>query len=71
MSSQYYRGAKAAIICYDIAAADSFDKANFWIGELQQKEPVGCCIKYDDNNPGNCSGLVFGFFHIFKPNEVI
>ncbi|BFZ01101.1 hypothetical protein BsWGS_04140 [Bradybaena similaris] len=51
MSRIYYRGAKAAIICYDLTDKSSFDRARFWIGELQKHEE-GCRIylcgtKYD------------------------
>ncbi|KAK3789522.1 hypothetical protein RRG08_004592 [Elysia crispata] len=51
MSRIYYRGAKAAIICYDLSDRSSFDRARFWIGELQKHEE-GCQIhlcgtKYD------------------------
>ncbi|XP_064600265.1 ras-related protein Rab-24-like [Liolophura sinensis] len=38
MSRIYYRGAKAAIVCYDLADGTSFDRAKFWINELQQNE---------------------------------
>ncbi|BFY97959.1 hypothetical protein BsWGS_00999 [Bradybaena similaris] len=51
MSRIYYRGAKAAIVCYDLTDKSSFDRARFWIGELQKHEE-GCQIhlcgtKYD------------------------
>ncbi|CAG5133213.1 unnamed protein product [Candidula unifasciata] len=57
MSRIYYRGAKAAIVCYDLTDKSSFDRARFWIGELQKHEE-GCQIhlcgtKYDliEGNP--------------------
>uniref|UniRef100_A0A0B7B6E7 Ras-related protein Rab-24 n=2 Tax=Arion vulgaris TaxID=1028688 RepID=A0A0B7B6E7_9EUPU len=57
MSRIYYRGAKAAIVCYDLTDKSSFDRARFWIGELQKHEE-GCKIylcgtKYDliEENP--------------------
>ncbi|XP_033101038.1 uncharacterized protein LOC117104330 [Anneissia japonica] len=34
----YCRGAKAAILCYDVTEATSFEKAKFWAGELLQNE---------------------------------
>ena len=40
MSRIYYRGARAAIICYDLTDRSSFDRARFWIGELQKHEEV-------------------------------
>lgn len=33
-----YRGAKAAIIVYDITSVDSFERAKSWVNELQQQE---------------------------------
>ncbi|CAL1539222.1 unnamed protein product [Lymnaea stagnalis] len=57
MSKIYYRGAKAAVVCYDLTEKASFDRARFWIGELQKHEE-GCRIylcgtKYDivEENP--------------------
>uniref|UniRef100_A0A2C9JZ97 Ras-related protein Rab-24 n=3 Tax=Biomphalaria TaxID=6525 RepID=A0A2C9JZ97_BIOGL len=57
MSRIYYRGAKAAIVCYDLTDKSSFDRARFWIGELQKYEQ-GCQIylcgtKFDiiEDNP--------------------
>ncbi|GFO36874.1 ras-related protein rab-24 [Plakobranchus ocellatus] len=51
MSRIYYRGAKAAIICYDLSDRSSFDRARFWIGELQKHEENCqihlCGTKYD------------------------
>jgi len=35
MTKIYYRGAGAAIICYDLTDADSFGRANFWLSELK------------------------------------
>jgi len=43
MSRIYYRSAKAAVICYDLTDAKSFEKARFWVEELQQNEE-GCAI---------------------------
>ncbi|XP_059172767.1 ras-related protein Rab-24-like isoform X3 [Physella acuta] len=62
MSRIYYRGARAAIVCYDLTDKSSFDRARFWIGELQKHEEIftskGCQIylcgtKYDivEENP--------------------
>lgn len=42
MSRIYYRGARAAIVCYDLTDKSSFDRARFWIGELQKHEEVSC-----------------------------
>ncbi|XP_065175795.1 ras-related protein Rab-24-like [Sycon ciliatum] len=39
MSSQYYRGAGAAIICYDITQEASFAKAKWWVDQLKENEP--------------------------------
>lgn len=38
MTRIYYRGAKAAIVCYDITNSDTFQKAKFWIRELRSME---------------------------------
>lgn len=32
----YYRGAGAAIVVYDITSAESFNKAQYWVKELQK-----------------------------------
>uniref|UniRef100_A0A452YB57 Uncharacterized protein n=3 Tax=Aegilops tauschii subsp. strangulata TaxID=200361 RepID=A0A452YB57_AEGTS len=32
----YYRGAGAAIVVYDITSAESFNKAQYWVKELQR-----------------------------------
>jgi Ras-related protein Rab-5C len=39
LASMYYRGAAAALVVYDITAPDSFDRAKFWIDELQKNSP--------------------------------
>jgi Ras-related protein Rab-24 len=39
MSRIYYRSAKAAVICYDVTDADSFEKVKLWVGELSAAEP--------------------------------
>ena len=40
MSRIYYRSARAAIICYDVTEATSFQKVEFWVNELIEHEPV-------------------------------
>ncbi|XP_076435282.1 ras-related protein Rab-24-like [Babylonia areolata] len=51
MSRIYYRGAKAAILCFDLTDKSSFDRIRFWIGELRQHEEncriYICATKYD------------------------
>lgn len=51
MSRIYYRGAKAAILCFDLTDKSSFDRIRFWIGELHQHEEECklylCATKYD------------------------
>ncbi|KAK7499445.1 hypothetical protein BaRGS_00009420 [Batillaria attramentaria] len=51
MSRIYYRGARAAILCYDLTDKSSFDRIRFWIGELRQHEEnckiYLCGTKYD------------------------
>lgn len=34
----YYRGAHAAAVVYDTTSPESFEKAKYWIGELQKNE---------------------------------
>ncbi|KAL4660044.1 ras-related protein Rab-24 [Arapaima gigas] len=38
MSRIYYRGAKAAVVCYDLTDSSSFQRAKFWVKELQNCE---------------------------------
>ncbi|KAI1903575.1 hypothetical protein AGOR_G00028590 [Albula goreensis] len=38
MSRIYYRGAKAAIVCYDLTDSSSFLRVKFWVKELQNCE---------------------------------
>jgi len=38
MSRIYYRGAKGAIVCYDLTDSSSFQRARFWVKELQNCE---------------------------------
>ncbi|RVE64214.1 hypothetical protein OJAV_G00144440 [Oryzias javanicus] len=40
MSRIYYRGARAAIICYDLTDSSSFQRARFWVKELQNCEEL-------------------------------
>ncbi|XP_064382769.1 ras-related protein Rab-24-like [Halichondria panicea] len=51
MSRIYYRGAKAAIVCFDLTDSASFDRAKFWVNELKQTEEECvvylCGTKYD------------------------
>eukprot|EP01086_Lenisia_limosa_P003413 TRINITY_DN17881_c0_g1_i1.p1 TRINITY_DN17881_c0_g1~~TRINITY_DN17881_c0_g1_i1.p1 ORF type:complete len:215 (+),score=33.43 TRINITY_DN17881_c0_g1_i1:84-728(+) len=39
MSKIYYRGAKAAVVCYDLLEKNSLLKLKFWISELLSNEP--------------------------------
>lgn len=38
MTRIYYRGAKAAVVCYDITMSNTFQKAKFWVRELRAIE---------------------------------
>lgn len=38
MSRIYYRGARAAIVCYDITDSSSFERVKFWVNELKKFE---------------------------------
>uniref|UniRef100_A0A3B3S7C4 Ras-related protein Rab-24 n=1 Tax=Paramormyrops kingsleyae TaxID=1676925 RepID=A0A3B3S7C4_9TELE len=44
MSRIYYRGARAAIVCYDLTDSSSFLRAKFWVKELQNCEEQ--CVIY-------------------------
>ena len=38
MSRIYYRGAKAAVVCFDLTDRSSFDRAKYWVNELRKNE---------------------------------
>ena len=38
MTRVYYRGAKAAIVCYDVMNERSWDKLKFWVEEVKMYE---------------------------------
>ena len=38
ISRIYYRGARAAVVCYDVTDADSWERLRFWIKELRKFE---------------------------------
>ncbi|XP_049521805.1 ras-related protein Rab-24-like isoform X5 [Dermacentor silvarum] len=38
MSRIYYRGAGAAIVCFDLTDRESYQKAKFWVNELRKHE---------------------------------
>ena len=40
MSRIYYRGARGAIVCYDLTDKTSFERAKFWVNELKNNEEV-------------------------------
>ena len=40
MSRIYYRGARGAIVCYDLNDKTSFERAKFWVNELKNNEEV-------------------------------
>ncbi|XP_017795881.1 PREDICTED: ras-related protein Rab-24 [Habropoda laboriosa] len=43
MTRIYYRGAKAAVVCYDLTKSVTFQRAKFWIRELRSIEE-GCKV---------------------------
>ncbi|KAG0730095.1 Ras-related protein Rab-24 [Chionoecetes opilio] len=43
MSHIYFRGAKAAVVCYDITNQESAERAKFWVAEVQKYEE-GCRV---------------------------
>ena len=44
MSRIYYRGARAAIVCYDLTDRTSFERTRFWVNELKMNEEVDIYI---------------------------
>lgn len=57
MSRIYYRGARGAIVCYDLTDDTGFERAKFWVAELKKNEEncqvYLCGTKKDivDDNP--------------------
>jgi Ras-related protein Rab-24 len=51
MSKLYYRGAKAAVVCFDLTDISHFERAQFWVNELRTHEETCqvylCGTKYD------------------------
>jgi len=43
MSRMYYRGSKAAIVCYSVKDMDSWERLQFWVTELRKMEE-GCRV---------------------------
>eukprot|EP00002_Diphylleia_rotans_P015202 TRINITY_DN2944_c0_g6_i2.p1 TRINITY_DN2944_c0_g6~~TRINITY_DN2944_c0_g6_i2.p1 ORF type:complete len:135 (-),score=32.21 TRINITY_DN2944_c0_g6_i2:726-1130(-) len=39
MTKSYYRGAGAAIVCYDLRNGSSYAKMRFWITQIMEHEP--------------------------------
>merc|ERR1719163_1261587 len=44
LAPMYYRGARAAIVVYDVTSKPSFDRAKSWVTELQQSGSVSMVI---------------------------
>ncbi|XP_046749520.1 ras-related protein Rab-24-like [Diprion similis] len=44
MTKLYYRGAKAAIVCYDVTNLESWERAKYWVRELRSVEET--CVVY-------------------------
>ena len=66
MTRIYYRGAYAAIICYDLTDDQSFEKARFWGNELKQNEEVPrlnyhCTALYDTDNKQQSQNILVSF----------
>ncbi len=43
MSRIYYRGASAAVVCYDVSDEDSWERLDFWVREVRKFEE-GCRV---------------------------
>jgi len=51
MTKMYYRGAKAAIVCFDIMERDTYHRARYWVAELKNMEKdckIYLCITKKD-----------------------
>jgi small GTP-binding protein len=44
LAPMYYRGAKAALVVYDITSRSSFERARDWIAELRKDGPAGIVV---------------------------
>jgi small GTP-binding protein len=44
LAPMYYRGAKAAVVVYDITCEESFNGAKSWVGEVLRKGNKNCVI---------------------------
>mmetsp|Transcript_16845 Transcript_16845/g.28910 ORF Transcript_16845/g.28910 Transcript_16845/m.28910 type:complete len:174 (-) Transcript_16845:215-736(-) len=49
LAPMYYRGAKAAIVVYDITSKQSFERAKAWVTELQQSGSASMVIALAGN----------------------
>lgn len=49
LAPMYYRGAKSAIVAYDITNVSSFDRAKSWVKELQETSDVNIVIALAGN----------------------
>ncbi|XP_022086683.1 ras-related protein Rab-24-like [Acanthaster planci] len=51
LSRLYYRGAQAAVLCYDLTNPTSFDRVKFWLEEVKKSEEFCkiylCGTKFD------------------------
>ncbi|XP_046840525.1 ras-related protein Rab-24-like isoform X2 [Xenia sp. Carnegie-2017] len=51
LTSMYYRNAGAAVICFDLTDASSFEKADYWVSQILANEPKCkiylCGTKFD------------------------
>mmetsp|Transcript_98756 Transcript_98756/g.170112 ORF Transcript_98756/g.170112 Transcript_98756/m.170112 type:complete len:199 (-) Transcript_98756:590-1186(-) len=49
LASMYYRGAAAALVVYDITSGESFDRAKYWVRELQRNNAENIVIALTGN----------------------
>ena len=49
LAPMYYRGAKAAVVVYDITSNASFERSKSWVAELQQSGSVSMVIALTGN----------------------
>jgi len=62
MARMYYRGAKAAVVCYAVNDEESWEKLKFWIAELKKMEEkcriYMCATKTDLLNGNNKNRVI-------------
>jgi len=73
MTKIYYRGADAAVVCFDLTNENSFEKVKYWVLEIKNHEPncliVLCGTKFDLIHEGSKRGVTMGTVQAYA-NEI-